>query len=459
MITSILPSNSTDLERALEQASAVDDILSPAIEAMHGLKYRRPLNASVAPWLVSEYGLGPISEYFTGAAHQTALNAGADQLVTLDSQQLVVVGPTTIEDLIDQGRAWQRKRGTRTAIKQALLWIDYDEITIWDQVKGRRRWHLYQIDMGRLPLPDESTLLASAERLADLSDRARSFFWRGFYGYDVRGLSWGRSKWGRSIWGDASGVKIGSGKPKWSHGRQHAGEIKATDNEQISLDVVYDDGDALKWSQDMTWSAPGVTWAGVVDAKALKAWLMLRKTAYVGFYDTLDNLIGYAPVVVGGKDLSSSDAEDTVIRYAVRTDFGTGFGSIAATVSLVFGGQPKTGVKPGRRWFLGSEIAFPAGRVRVGALAMAITFQQTIREFVTIDLRLPPVDAVSEGYALLTDESGVTLTTSDEDGLDDLSVPSAGAIPQGGAILTDSRGDAVVTGPLSPLDVLYGPKA
>jgi hypothetical protein len=88
---------------------------------------------------------------------------------------------------------------------------------------------------------------------------------------------------------------------------------------------------------------------------------------------------------------------------------------------------------------------------------MPITFQQTIKEFVTIDLRLPPINTVSAGAALLSDEAGVTLTTVDGDV--ELEVPDAGAVPQGGAILTDLRGSAISTGPLETFDVIYGPSA
>jgi hypothetical protein len=456
---SLLPSNSGLFEVALEAAIDVVDIIGPAVKDLRGFKTHRPLNPTIAPWIVLELGLGQVSAYFGGdIQHSTALTTlDSTTLTDLGVDQIVVIGPTTIEDLIDQGRAWQRIRGTPAAIQTALAWIGYDDAVVMDQVRGRKRWHLYQIEMGKLPLPDEAKLLADAEYLADLSDRARSFFWRGFYGYDVRGVTWGVSKWGRAIWGDSSGVRIGSGQTKWSHGRQHSGEILASNNDQISLDVVYDDGDILRWSQDLTWDTPGLTWNGVVDSRSLKTWLMLRKPAYVGFYDVLGNVIGYAPVLVGAKDVGQDETEDNLIRYDVRVDFGVGYGSTAATASIVFGGQPAAGVKPGKRWLSPTDAVFPNGITKVGSLQMPITFQQTIKEFVTIDLRLPPINTVSAGAALLSDEAGVTLTTVDGDV--ELEVPDAGAVPQGGAILTDLRGSAISTGPLETFDVIYGPSA
>ncbi len=209
MVVSLLPSNSTAFELALEEATDIASEIGPAIDAIHGLKYARPLNITVAPWLVNEYGLGPISDFFD-----------------------------TVEGLIDEGRVWQRLRGTPQAISTSLSWIDYDDIDIQDQVRGRRRWHLYQIQMGELPGVDEFQRLTNAEYLAGLSDPARSYFWRGYFGYDVRGHVYGRSRWGRSIWGDSSGVRIAGGKVKWSHGRTHELEATGTQDDIENLGIA-----------------------------------------------------------------------------------------------------------------------------------------------------------------------------------------------------------------------------
>jgi len=63
--TTVLPSDSTTVfERTVEQATDFIDEIAPAIASIAGIKYARPLNVTVAPWLVYEYGLGPISGFF-----------------------------------------------------------------------------------------------------------------------------------------------------------------------------------------------------------------------------------------------------------------------------------------------------------------------------------------------------------------------------------------------------------
>lgn len=208
--TTVLPSDSTTVfEYTVEQATDIVDEIAPAIQEIHGIKYARPLNVTFAPWLVYEYGLGPISQFFG-----------------------------TAEDTIDEGRPWQRLRGTPAAVTTALGWLDYDAIDIEDQLRGRRRWHLYQMDMGELPGADEVNRLMNAEYLAGLSDPARSYFWRGYHGYDVRGHVHGRSRWGRSMWGDSSGVRLPGGKTKWSHGRSHTAAASGDETDIENLGIA-----------------------------------------------------------------------------------------------------------------------------------------------------------------------------------------------------------------------------
>lgn len=356
-LETILPTNATDYLLTLEQALDITTPTAAAVAYMHGWKYHRPIAADLAPFLIHEYGLGPISAYFTD-----------------------------VNALIDQGREWQEIRGTPQAVIDALGWIGYSSPAVLDQVLGRLRWHLYQINMGALPLPNEPKLLADAEYLADVSDRARSEFWRGFYGYDVRGLTWGRSKWGRSIWGDSSGVVLPPGKVKWSHGRQWQVSITASGGDETALGVNYHNGDPLTWLPTLTWSTPGIGWSGVTDAVALKAWLMARKVAHIGFYDSTGTIIAYAPVFMAPTRIGTTPA---TVRYQIRTGFGVGFGSTVASVSMVFGGVPAAGVKPGTKWLLPSQITFPSGQIKVGTAALALKFQQTFREFVNVDLVLP----------------------------------------------------------------------
>jgi len=361
MSADLLPYNSGLFEKAIAAAIEFPDEIGEAIDDLHGLKYQRPLNQSVAPYLVQEYGLGPISQFFG-----------------------------SYEDLIDEGRIWQRLRGTPSAITTSMSWIEYDDIDIEDQNPNRRRWHLYQIGMGEIPTADEEVArLTNAEYLADLSDPARSEFFRGFHGYDVRSLGWSNKRWGRTLFGDSSGVRLAGGNTKWSHGRSHEVSSYAVITDWADLNIDFVNGLPVTWTDDITWEAPGVTWEGVADAGYLKAWAMLRKRTYIAFLREDMSTIGYALVVIRPQDVTPDDTDygdEFFLRYEIQTGFGEGAGEEAAYIAVAYNGQPADGVKPYKRWLRPSEITFPAGAVIVGETAFEHKFMNTVRERIVFTL-------------------------------------------------------------------------
>lgn len=357
--TSIRAPNSTLLELALEETFDLDGIIGPALETARAIMYQRPIVEGFQTALTFEYGLGIIDEFFE-----------------------------TTEDLIDAGRPWLKIRGTPLAITWALGWIGYDDITIEHQVRGRRRWHLYQIGMGELPGPTEVERLTNAEYLAGVSDRARSLFWRGYFGYDVRGLVWGRKRWGRSIWGDSSGVRLPGGYTKWSFGRTWEISATAAVGDDILLGVDYEDGDPLSWPEGMTWSTPGISWAGVTDAAALKAWLMAQKSTHVAVYDGDDEVLGYAKVLrpIVDRTDGGTPAGKAEVEYEVSILPGKASG-VVASVALVFGGSVISG-KPFRPWLNPDEIEFPGGAIVVAKTELDFNLLLTVRESIFITLTI-----------------------------------------------------------------------
>lgn len=356
----LLPGNRTVIEEALAVSTDPAPGLLVNIEALRGFRYQRPLIASVAPWLVQEYGLGPISQFFD-----------------------------TVEALIDEGRPWQRLRGTPAAIATALGWIGYGAISLEDQLQRRRRWHLYQIGMGKLPGAAELTTLNNAEYLAGLSDPARSEFFRGWHGYDVRGLTWGNSRYGRALWGDASGVRLTGGKVKWSHGRSHTIVASAviSDWSIFGLDPALETGDGA-WSNTLAWSTPGLGWGGIADVRALKTWLLLQKSAHIGFYDAGGAPIGFARVIREPKDVSGA-SPSIKLAFEVQTRFGDGAGATAASVAVVLDLPVVDGVKPYAAWLKPADVDLTTSPIRLGETAWAHTFQKTVRELITITLTIP----------------------------------------------------------------------
>ncbi|MDI6836121.1 MAG: phage tail protein [Rhizobiaceae bacterium] len=361
MTEDLLPDNRTILEEALAVATDPVPLASGTIESARGYRYARPLNASVAPWLVYEYGLGPISDYFA-----------------------------TIEQLIDLGRAWQRIRGTPNALKTALGWIGYVAPVVEDQVTGRRRWHLYQIGMGALPGADESRRLADAEHLAGISDPARSEMFRGYHGYDVRAMVWGGKRFGDALLGDSSGVRINGGAVKWSHGRNHAVDVAGTVTDwayfgwnDALADVVSASG---TWSDTLSWDTPMLYWDGTTAEAIVKTWLLMQRKAHLVFRDGDGAAIGYARVIRAATDNAVAALAPSVI-YQVRTGFGDGDENAAASVGVIYDLVTRDGVKPAKSWLTPSEVV-PASGVDVGAGAFAHTFQRTVRETVTLTLTI-----------------------------------------------------------------------
>jgi hypothetical protein len=361
MSLALLPTNSKYFERAIAEAIELPSEVGDAVTDLHGVKYHRPLNVTVAPWLVFEYGLGYISAFFDN-----------------------------YEDLIDDGRVWQGLRGTPQALTTSLSWISYDAITIEDQMRHRRRWHLYQIGMGEIPAASEEVArLTDAEYLAGISDPARSEFFRGYFGYDVRGLEWSGKKWGNSLWGDSSGVRLPGGKTKWSHGRAHEIESYANITDWADLNIDFVNGLSFPWTSDITWNAPGVTWNEVSDAGFLKAWSILRKRTYMAFLRADETVIGYALVIMAPVDITPAETDygdEFFIQYTVQTGFGDGAGEAAAFAAIAFNASPVAGVKSFKRWLTPDEIQFTGAEVVVGQTAFDLPFMLTVRERIVFTL-------------------------------------------------------------------------
>lgn len=365
---------------------------------VRGYKLRTP-PAQFLPFLIYEYGLGPISRYF-------------------DDQR----------ECIAQGVPWQRVRGTQEAINRALAWIGYDGEHENMPIR-RRRWNLFMLEMDRIRDAEEPDLL-DIEYLAGLSVARRSIFWRGFKDYDIRPLEYGWSRWGQSLWSDYSGARIHDAGAKWSFGRVYERDYAPTQADLEALDVwiAESDGPSLTWGE-FTWQEEDVTWAsspGDVRSRLMAAGV-LSKSAWVRFRDGGGDVIGHrrarvkrgvaldgtGPYTLAGANYAPADGSSTVYIEAL-TDFGDGYddeigislsgssiisdapvGTVvgvlsavsarrAASWSLVFNPALAAGVKPGVLWASPSEAS---GGVEIMPTACDIEFGRTIRERVKALLR------------------------------------------------------------------------
>ncbi len=358
------PSSGTPTEKSISHGIDYIVRVSDYIDDIRGFKYERPLNETVGPWLVQEYGLGGISKYFD-----------------------------TSEETIDAGIPWSRIRGTEQALMIALGWIGYDSSLLHDAWAIRRMWSRYQVEMGVVPDPDELELLLDAEYLLGLSDPARSFFFRGFEGYDVRVMEWGDNAWGDTIWGDDSGVRVPGGTALWSHGRFYSVPVALTADQKAAMQLDFTDGSEVNWG-DFPWIAPGLTWTEVTDAVEFHGWLMEQMSTYVGFYDASYNPIGYRRAI-HNRDVTDElppVADTAFVEVRCRTDFGEGFGSTAAYVKVLFHSRHIDLTKPGRLWLEPGEIeidpAYDQNDTQTDFIALPIEFGRTIREEVTITVEI-----------------------------------------------------------------------
>ena len=352
------------MTRAVSETLDRDETLAPPIEAARSAKLvERP--DSYLAWLEEEYGLGEISRFF------------ADKRAMLDA-----------------GIAWQRLRGTPASIATALAWLGYDDIAVHDIVRRRRMWQRYQIEMGLVPAADvEDPLLYDSEYLARVSSPARSVFYRGFEGYDVRAMVWGRKRWGRSLWGADSGVRMPAngdlGQTKFSHGQDYAVDVTLTaaQKEELSINVV--EGTEIGW-ENIPWDTPGLTWDGVADPKLYKAALLSAAPAYLGFFDAADQPIGYRRMF-DAKDVTADRppvADTAYVEFHARTAFGEGFGSTATQIAVLFHSRPADLTRPGKLWVEPGEIAFDpaytAANLQSDMIPLEIAFRRTVREHVVV---------------------------------------------------------------------------
>ncbi len=355
------PKNATLLEKEIMLANDPFADHVAAIDDIRNIKFGDPIPSTWGPFVAYELGLGSITPYFND-----------------------------YDDLVAEGWAWQNIRGTPAAITMALDWIGYDNIAVYDRQPRRTIWNRYQIKMGEVP-EAEFPVLMDAEFLSNLSDPARSYFFRGWEGYNIPIIEWSRMRWGFNLWGTSSGRRLTpDGTVKWSHGEDDEGGITASPTEIENLGLDIDENYQPSWT-DVPWNAPGLSWSGVSDVGAFRAFLVMRMPAYIGFYTAGGQAIGYRRVrrmedITAG---SGVDAGNVLVEYECLTGFGDGLGQVAASCSLVLNCRVKPSVgKPGLDWVLPAQIeALPGytfSEMKIGSVAVAFTFRQTVRQRVTL---------------------------------------------------------------------------
>ena len=361
-LSQILPRNATAWEKAIADAMTAEAVVESAIAFIRGAKLVQPL-PNMLPYLVWEFGLGELTPYVPN-----------------------------LYEIIDEGIAWQRVRGTPLAIEKALGWLGY-AAALEEAPSSRNWWNAFQLLLTALPANDDPTL-ARISGVTELSVPVRSQFRRGVFEYDVRELVLGDSVLGDSMLGDDSGVPFGTVPGKWSLGRTHEVTHTLTEAEGTALGiwVPLPEGGSLAWGEaDFYWGAADFYWGadGLAARASALAGQVAAMPAHVVLLDAADAVIGYRraravhPVsadaqgayVVGGVKYAPS-ANGATVYIEAMTDFGDGAGDVAK-IALALGGTRAVGVPPGRPWLGPDDLIAP---VRVAETALAFPIRPTVRE-------------------------------------------------------------------------------
>ncbi|KZN66837.1 phage tail protein [Pseudoalteromonas luteoviolacea] len=167
----LLPYNHSDLQAAVVEHGQLEAVLGEGVQLLRGFKSHP--KQSLLPWLIWEYGLGALVPY-------------------LDD----------LDQVLQQGLAWQRIRGTKKSLEMAFDWLGFS-ISDVEESKSYRHFYRYQCHLNQLPDLNDVERMA---QLAELSAPARSELVRVTYNLDLRELKLSASGFG-TLLSDHSGYR------------------------------------------------------------------------------------------------------------------------------------------------------------------------------------------------------------------------------------------------------------
>ncbi|WP_298981569.1 phage tail protein [uncultured Roseibium sp.] len=366
MTETLLPSNATPIEIAIEQAIDPVEEIRPALDLITGWKHSlQP--PDLRPYLVDEFGMHVLLPYVPNYA-----------------------------DILSARLPWCEVRGTHEAVAQGLAMVGYSG-TLVDPPSRRMAWAEFQIDLDRVR--DDRDDLPKIAGIVDLSIPERSTFRRGMHGYDVPAIETAWTRLGEAMLGDDSGVRINGEGPKWSYGRPYEFEHTLTEADLTALGIwipevpsqLWVDMNFLwvtanfKWSDDAE-RARRVSLASSIEEKPVWLRFMTAGGDTIGFrraiaHGVRQGLDGYA---FGSSYLTLDPENPTGVYLFARTGFGDGFGSEAASVSVVFDADVTDAAKPGKLWL---EAGGLTGGTEIAAQPISILFGETVREHIQFFLR------------------------------------------------------------------------
>lgn len=366
MTDTLLPSNSTPIEVALDRAGDQAPKIDPALNYISGWKHivQPP---DLRPYLVQEFGMGVLQPFVETYAAILALR-----------------------------RPWCEVRGTHEAVNRGLAIVGYSG-TLKDPPARRTAWAEFQIDLDRVR--DDREDLFKIAGIVDLSIPERSTFRRGVHGHDVSAAEGCRTRLSGSILSNDSGVRIDGKGPKWSFGRNYQFSHVLTEAELTSIGIWIPEIDSSLWADmNFPWVTATFKWSN--DAEQARrvslATSLEGLPCWLRFADAQNQTIGYRKAVCRavdqglsgyafGPDFLEPGTENPLGAHVfARTGFGDGYGSEAASVSVVIDANVTDQTKPGQLWL---EPAGLTGGTEIAAQPVSILFGETVREHVQFFLR------------------------------------------------------------------------
>ncbi|CAF27127.1 phage tail protein [Bartonella henselae] len=367
MVGSLLPSHATEFEKRLADACDFHQDVDGAVLGISRAKLiTRP--PRFLPWLIEEYGLGELTPYVPN-----------------------------LYDLIDQGLAWQRLRGSVAAIELGLKWLELSArfTPAWS---GRAWWNSFQLDFDQLP---EQSSLEAIEAIVDLSKSFRSDFRRSTYGYDVEATEGDMSHLDDSMLDFESGVRLTARDTLFSFGRTTQIKHTLTKEEGKLIGNWIDDVDEeLSWNQiDYPWELANFPWCSVKkhERDILIAKWFQNRPLYLALRDLDNTLIGYRrcyavqPVEQAVEGVYSHcgnrfnpSPTGTMLFLAARTDFEDVENKQAASVPLLVHGSLVEQTPLGKLWLGADELR---GGVEILKTPINIPLRADVREQFKILLR------------------------------------------------------------------------
>lgn len=224
----LLPPNATQLERDFSRVTSSLERASRPVPTIRTAK-RVNIPDSIVPWLIYEYGLQELLPYLKDPRRA-----------------------------IEEGVLWQRIRGTKAALEQALDWIEYPA-TIEESESQTLRWAEFQLALDAHP--DSFDAIDDVVAVSKLSAPARSRNFRIYNGYDERRFRLDHHVLGEGLLCDHSGVIVREDWPQLSFGRYKFRNKSFTEdfvsetveNKILAFEGIYEDKFILSHSHIDEW--------------------------------------------------------------------------------------------------------------------------------------------------------------------------------------------------------------